>query len=444
MADLLSQPRMNESLLATENSLVEHLNLVCASKAFESSATRKELLKYLFLHRNEPVNEYSIAVEALHRKPDFDPLIDATVRVQISRLRRRLRDFYLSEGARTSIRFTIPLGSHQLIVDGISNAVLSDSTLALTRLSESHPAPIYQGNSSNQVASMKVVIVLSCLVLVLAAVCGWQYWRLMQQARVASPASVAQLLPFWKVFSANGKPVEIVMPNPTFFHWTTASGSDLMVRDTSINGFMNIDDSPELEILQKQFGRPNLEQSYAVSSDIVACLRLMHYLGQRNVDANTSISSDASSDQFELKNVILLGTTGTLMPFKNQIDRLYFKFVSHAHDGVVPNPQPVGAEQREFKGIRESPTRVISPGIVALIPGNTKDSHILILQGLHPAALVSYLTSTAGCQQLKDAQNRAGGSPFFEAIIMFEVEGNTPLNSHLVAFRAYAPKQTQD
>jgi hypothetical protein len=265
-----------------------------------------------------------------------------------------------------------------------------------------------------------------------------------QQTRVAASASAAPLPPFWKDFYANGKPVQIIMPNPTFFHWTTKSGSDLMVRDTSVNGFMNMDDSPELTTLQRQLGKPNLEQSYAVSSDIVACVQLMHYLDRRNVDATTSISSDASSDQFELKNVILLGTTGTLMPFKNQIDPLYFKFVPHAHDGMIPNPQPLDAEPREFKGIRESPTRVIAPGIVTLIPGNTKDTHILILQGLQTAALVSYLTSTAGCQELKAAQNRAGGRPFFEAVILSEMEGNTILNSHLAAFRAYAPKLAQN
>jgi len=444
MAELLSRPHEVESASATEASLVEHLNLVCASKAFESSTTRKNLLKYLFRHRNDAINEYSIAVEALDRKPDFDPQIDATVRVQISRLRRRLRDFYLSEGARTSMRFTIPLGSHQLIVDGTPNAVLPAAALTLARYPEHLPALKPQQNSSSRFASGTVTNVLGCLVLVLAIICGGQYWKLKQQSQVASAASAAQLLPFWKDFYANGKPIQIIMPNPTFFHWTTGSGSDLMVRDTSINGFMNMEDSPELTTLQKQLGRPNLEQSYVVSSDIVACVQLMHYLDRRNVDATTSISSDASSDQFELKNVILLGTTGTLMPFKNQIDPLYFKFVPHEHDGMIPNPQPLGAEPREFRGIRESPTRVIAPGILTLIPGNTKDSHILILQGLQTAALVSYLTSTAGCKELKAAQDHAGGKPFFEAVILSEMEGNTILHSHLAAFRAYAPKLVQN
>jgi hypothetical protein len=68
----------------------------------------------------------------------------------------------------------------------------------------------------------------------------------------------------------------------------------------------------------------------------------------------------------------------------------------------------------------------------------------MILQGLETAALVSYLTSNAGCDELKQAQTRAGGAPFFEAVILSEVEGNTILNSHLAAFRAFKPGSPQN
>lgn len=68
----------------------------------------------------------------------------------------------------------------------------------------------------------------------------------------------------------------------------------------------------------------------------------------------------------------------------------------------------------------------------------------MILQGLETAALVSYLTSNAGCDQLKQAQDRVGGAPFFEAVILSEVEGNTILNSHLAGFRAFKPGPTEN
>jgi len=63
----------------------------------------------------------------------------------------------------------------------------------------------------------------------------------------------------------------------------------------------------------------------------------------------------------------------------------------------------------------------------------------MILRELETEALVSYRTSNAGCDQLKQAHAHAGGGSFFEAVILSEAEGNTIQNSHLPAFRAYTP-----
>ena len=67
-----------------------------------------------------------------------------------------------------------------------------------------------------------------------------------------------------------------------------------------------------------------------------------------------------------------MGTTGTPMLFKTQIDRLYFKFARHTHDRTVPNPHPIPPEPNEFVGIDESQTRVIYPGIISLSHPRTR------------------------------------------------------------------------
>jgi DNA-binding response OmpR family regulator len=66
------------------------------SRSFDRAAASRQLLTYLWVHQKEELSEYALAVEALGRRPDFAPKIDATVRVQISRLRQRLHDFYQS------------------------------------------------------------------------------------------------------------------------------------------------------------------------------------------------------------------------------------------------------------------------------------------------------------------------------------------------------------
>jgi hypothetical protein len=269
-------------------------------------------------------------------------------------------------------------------------------------------------------------------------VCGWQFWKLKTQAAAALPAAAPQLPPLWAEFYDNGKPIQIVIPNPTFFNWGRDSGGpqwfNLMVRDPAVNDFNDIDKSPELAKIRKV-----LMENYAVSSDVLASLKLMHYMDSRNVKIDIAISSNASSDLFEDEDVILVGTSGTLRPFRSQLDRLYFKF-DEPHMRAVANPQPVGSEPREFAEIDESHSRIIYPGLVAVLPSISKNSKLMILDGQRTAALVSYLTSSAGTQQLQDARNRAGGAPFFEAVILSEIDGNTVLSNKLAALRAFTPK----
>jgi hypothetical protein len=74
------------------------------------------LLAYLcqkyFAGETDGIKEYNIGVEALGRKPSFDPSTDAIARVEVHRLRRKLRDYYETEGAGHNVRITIPVGSY--------------------------------------------------------------------------------------------------------------------------------------------------------------------------------------------------------------------------------------------------------------------------------------------------------------------------------------------
>jgi len=65
-----------------------------------------------FKGEGDEVKEYSIAVEALRRPPDFDQKKDSIVRVEAHRLRKRLGEFYATDGASHMIQITIPPGQY--------------------------------------------------------------------------------------------------------------------------------------------------------------------------------------------------------------------------------------------------------------------------------------------------------------------------------------------
>src|SRR5690349_2769963 len=89
---------------------------IVASETFNRSQQLCRLLRYLcdaaIVGNADRLSEHAIGTDALGRSADFDPAEDAAVRVEMHRLRRRLRDYYAGEGAESSVRIEIPVGSY--------------------------------------------------------------------------------------------------------------------------------------------------------------------------------------------------------------------------------------------------------------------------------------------------------------------------------------------
>ena len=54
------------------------------------------------------LNQASIAIDVFDRDANFDPGVDSIVRVEMGRLRNKLREYYTSEGAGDPVVFTVP------------------------------------------------------------------------------------------------------------------------------------------------------------------------------------------------------------------------------------------------------------------------------------------------------------------------------------------------
>src|SRR2546430_2761787 len=92
------------------------LAAVLSSETFLRSVRMSRLLNYLctkcFSGQASDIKEYNIAVDLLGRPPGFDPSENAIARVEVHRLRKKLREYYETEGAARAIRIEIPTGSY--------------------------------------------------------------------------------------------------------------------------------------------------------------------------------------------------------------------------------------------------------------------------------------------------------------------------------------------
>jgi hypothetical protein len=92
------------------------LATVLASPTFARAQRLVKLLEYVcekhFEGHDEQVCEYSIATEVLGRPANFDPAEDAIARVEIHRLRKKLREYYAAEGSHQALKIIIPPGMY--------------------------------------------------------------------------------------------------------------------------------------------------------------------------------------------------------------------------------------------------------------------------------------------------------------------------------------------
>jgi adenylate cyclase len=67
--------------------------------------------------RTDRLKGYTIAIEVFDRDVNFDPAVDAIVRVEAARLRAKLREYYDREGRADPVRFELPKGAYAIRVE---------------------------------------------------------------------------------------------------------------------------------------------------------------------------------------------------------------------------------------------------------------------------------------------------------------------------------------
>lgn len=377
---------------------------VSASAQFRKAPAQRQLLLYLWTHRHETVSEYAIGVEALDRKPDFDPKFDSTVRVQISRLRQRLKDYYEAEGRDRLLRVSIPLGEYRVEVASVPVS-----------------APVPAANPAPRKRSLLYYSFCALALLVTA-----DYLRLRLQTIPEQP----RLPSFWAGLTRPGQAIPIIVPAPIFFSW---GNQPYVVRDFGVNHFTQFANSPFLGPLARQFGPPQLSQLYTVASDTRAASTLARYLQDRGVPAEVIDTPSATIDVLGSQTTIIFAGPGTTAQLGNLLDTMNFHLVPGK--GGVLNRQPQSGEPAHFNEIRHSPLRTTSHGVIARVAGKARGTTCLVFLSTYNPALLSMAISPMELDELATFLRKQGEARHFEAVVRYERNADRILQATPVAYR---------
>jgi tetratricopeptide (TPR) repeat protein len=168
---------MDATLLspAQHQAIRDHLARVLASPQFASAERQTALLRFLAEHalagESEAVKE-SVIAASLYRFADYDPQIHSTVRVDIGRLRQRLRDYYEGPGAAEPVRIAIPRGSYTPDFEILT------------------PAQVAAPAAPNRITRRQIWWAAGALATAGAAGAGWQWSRMRRL-----PEAVVEIVP---------------------------------------------------------------------------------------------------------------------------------------------------------------------------------------------------------------------------------------------------------
>lgn len=438
--------------LARAHDLVQK---IVASKTFQSAPTLQQLFRFLATRALEApadeIKEYTIGVEALGRKPDFDPKTDPIVRVQVYRLRQKLREYYELEGGHESILVEIPKG-HYLPKFELTNPLTSN----LHPVRVPGPAIGLGGAAtvttrkpfqwlSRQGTTLMVLLTLSAFVAGL-----WtEYYRhpSRQEGRtVRAGQDVEQptdpVKAFWAPFIAED-PSPIVAYADAIFLLDGSTDLFRYRHGASDNRGARVDPHLAREFasnpaLVTKAGPLYFDNGYTGTGDVVAVAALISLFTQMGAKPMVESSYDITTNDLKQHNVILLGSS-----FQNvavaQLPTLGdFRYVESdsLHDlwgGRIVNTHPQGNERTDYRTERDPETGTLKAdyALISFQPGVIPGRHIVNLGGLDTKGMegaVLLATSKSGVEELSKAlsgikqRNPREKIPSFQALLRVNLE----------------------
>lgn len=279
----------------------DQLERVLASAPFAASVRSQRFLRYVVEGSlgkgEESLKEYAIAVEVFDRASTYDPSVDATVRVEASRLRGRLRDYYDDIGRHDPIRIAMPKGGYRATfeLNGSLPQISEKPELALPVAPPAASVP----NSASPVSRRPLMLAgsVAFILLFLALASFGVYWNRQHREARSGPIVLA-VLPF-----ANQTGVDANK-------YLTEGLTDNLIRQLSELPRLRVVSRAAVDQINPQSAARELGVTVLLTGEL-----------QRNPDGKLSLSSELSNakDGTVLKSSQYLPDESDLRPIQADI-----------------------------------------------------------------------------------------------------------------------------
>ncbi len=354
--------------------------------------------------------EIDIATTVFGKPDTIDFAQDATVRVYIHRLRRKLDEFYATEGGR--VRLDIPRGSYRLVA--VARAV--EETTTDKQPPAAVPTP-WRRPRRRWVLALAAAIVAVNLVI----------WLVIWPRSTAPTIDAVRAREPWASLLRNGRPTAIVVGDYYIFgEIDRERGVDRMVRDYGVNSRSDLD---ELLMEHPRF-RPSyvdLDLTYLPAATAQALRDLMPILARTDAErARTRIvlASNLGPATLKIANIVYVGYFSGLGPLlRNPVFAGSRFAVGATWDELVDGG--TGRHYHSDQGGPGQPGTTRDFAYVSAFAG-TEGNRYVVVTGTRDAAVMQAAAMASTPAALDVRRARTGDADAYEAL--YEVEGLDRVN----------------
>ena len=410
---VVMHPVISAGQQSSNGKRLEQIERIVNSPVLQNSEALCTLLKFLARRSLEapevPLKEHQIATVVFGRSPDFDPRLDSTVRVQMSRLRAKLAEYYNNAGRDDSILVEIPKGSH-----GVTFREREAPPVPAPAPPVVAPPAVPARHNAWKLAALGPLVVVVLLAVLLGI-------RPSEPGQSAVTRTDGPLYVFWRGFLQSSEEPLVVFSNAEFVgrpetglrYYRPDRDAKASVFDhyTGVGEVISIH---ELDQVFARLGRPvQLKRG-----------RLLNWDDAKNRDL---VFLGSPSENLSLRELSL----GREFRFETMTE------APRKGDLGIANLHPAPGEAAVYLGSRDLPITE-DYAVVELAPGPT-NARILMLAGTTTFGTQGAVEFVCDPERIRDllprVSDHAGGLVPFTALLRIKVSRGVPVDSALVALR---------
>ena len=367
---------------------------IVSSKIFVKAPQLRDILVYLCRRTLEDspsiISEHEVGCNVLGRRPDFNPNEDNIVRVQVRHLRKKLEDYFISEGASEPVILTIPRGGYVPRFDPRTQPAASslepEEELAAADDRERVPSRIGTARQRRRWASAAILVLsVACL---LSAALAFHYWKQAGELRAQLPA-VEERIPqsddvLWPRLFVPGQVTNVVVADSCFALVQDILGLDVPLRDfaggSTLTKLADSAQDQKLRAALHQIAR----RQYTSLGDLNIVAGLTGLARRYNARILVRYARNLDTREFKSGNFVMIGSRRSIPMIELFEPQLSFRLEqdpqTHTFGFRDKSPQP--GQQAMYGHVTKDKNVEESYAQIALVPNLGANGHVLMIAGI--------------------------------------------------------------